>query len=413
MIAKNKPFNQFLEHIVIIGGGRWARVLIKEICWLVSTSTKISIYSPNNATYMLEWIHGENFEQHIQVLTELPQLATTKLNVVIVVNAARDHYRAIKWGISNEAAVLTEKPITLNFAKTQELINLANKLNIKLASAHIFLFASYLKFFANYVNQIGKIHSIKIVWADSKVEIRYGEQKQYDPGLPIIADLLPHITSIIWTITSNLPEQCEKLRIFKGGAQVELGLKVKDIQCDVQLSRNSIERKRIIEIIVDKKEVRLDFSTEQIVIYDEGKEIIIDNILHAELKPSVLMLKAFFQWVVDGNFDKRLDINIGMCSNRLIDQALIMYKEILKPWLLQKLCSSMKIDEDLYYALNEFFQFNDFLSKIVVEQQITKVRQWMLENSLNINLDEINLKLDPFMILKSITQGLKQNNECS
>ena len=100
--------------IAVIGGGRWSRVFIEILCGLIPPTTKLSVYTPHNAVAMSAWVSENGFDQHIQVSSDLPQLLAGKSNAVIVVNAARDHEKAIEWAISCGASVLVEKPVTLN-----------------------------------------------------------------------------------------------------------------------------------------------------------------------------------------------------------------------------------------------------------------------------------------------------------
>ena len=45
-----------VNNIIIMGGGRWARVIIKVLHDIVDPSVNISIYTPNNHLNMNKWV---------------------------------------------------------------------------------------------------------------------------------------------------------------------------------------------------------------------------------------------------------------------------------------------------------------------------------------------------------------------
>ena len=73
-------------------------------------------------------------------------------NAIIVVNAASDHEESVEWALGQGCPVLVEKPFCLNFFAAQRLANLALTKNRYLATAHVFLFASYVETFSKLVS---------------------------------------------------------------------------------------------------------------------------------------------------------------------------------------------------------------------------------------------------------------------
>jgi predicted dehydrogenase len=232
--------------VAVIGGGRWARVLTEVLCGLAPPSVGISVHSLHNASLMSAWASKSGLGQRIHVSSGWPEFLSARSSAAIVTNAARDHERAIEWALSAGAPVLVEKPIALTAAASQRLANLARSRDVYFAAAHIFLFARYLENFARLVAKAGDIRSLQVLWMDPQTESRYGEKKQYDPGLPVFADWLPHVSSIVGALTPGLPQRCEKLKLLRGGAHLELELVLGEIPCSVQLARNGDRRRRII-----------------------------------------------------------------------------------------------------------------------------------------------------------------------
>lgn len=191
----NKLKSPCPKHIILFGGGRWARVWLETLNILVSSFVRISVISPHNAKGMFAWVLARKLEDRIQVFDIFPKVNTDEFSVALVANSACDHEKAIEWALLHRFPVLVEKPITSNFYSTQKMIDLANKNKTYLASANVFLFTNYMQDFLKIVLKNGSPQSLKIIWIDPQEESRYGEKKSYDSGLPIFADWLPHIVS--------------------------------------------------------------------------------------------------------------------------------------------------------------------------------------------------------------------------
>jgi predicted dehydrogenase len=125
-------------------------------------------------------------------------------SVLFVVNSARDHELSASWAITNNIPVLIEKPFTLSSESTLGLIQLAHEKSSFLASAHVFLFASYITRLKAFIHSSPAITSIDFKWHDSQGEYRYGDKKSFDLSLPVFADVFPHIYSILDYLFPNL-----------------------------------------------------------------------------------------------------------------------------------------------------------------------------------------------------------------
>ena len=130
----------FPDHLVIIGGGRWARVYIETVIKMLPSDTLISIHSEKNVKGMNVWAEKSCLQNRLKISNKLPDLKKNKNNAVIISNAAKDHAHFVKWGIEKKAKILVEKPLALNFKIASQLVELAKKDNIYLASAHVFIF---------------------------------------------------------------------------------------------------------------------------------------------------------------------------------------------------------------------------------------------------------------------------------
>lgn len=344
------------RHIAIFGGGRWARVLIETVCSIVPKKTVISIYSAKNAKAMSTWVLEKKFKQSVYIYSDFSELNIHKINVSIIVNAARDHELIIEKNLRAGIPVLVEKPVTLSYASTSRLVKLANIKSVLFASAHVFLFARYLYNFSFIVDNSREVKSIYVNWTDPKLESRYGENKLYDQGLPVFYDLLPHILSIISRFTTNASITDINLGFYKGGSHIEVQCMLGDIFCSLKLIRNGSVRRREFEVVTDQV-LKLDFSKEPGFIHKGDNIICSDKKWDIDKRPAEQMLSAFLTQAVTGNIDNRLNIEIALRANKLIDSVSNYYNQSLLSWLKTSLPLQILVDIDLQYALREIIFF--------------------------------------------------------
>jgi predicted dehydrogenase len=339
------------------------------------------VHSRHNAESVSVWARSRGLQERVDVSSEWPQLLCARSAAVIVANAARDHESAVQSALSEGVPVLVEKPIALTAVAARRLADLARNRNTRLGAAHVFLFARYLESFVRLVNETGSVRSLRVCWMDPQVEKRYGEEKRFDPGLPIFADWLPHVVSITSALTPGLPQRCERLKFFRGGAHLELKLILGNIPCSVALARNGDRRQRSVEVVTSERTLLLDFSKEPGTITSDSLTSNGDPDWGREKGPAALMLLAFLRWAAGGKFDSRLDIEVGVRASEVIDQTSSMYKEALVPWLAARLTSSESDNDDLRYALTELLQSGTPLPESATEQQIERVRREFLRTS--------------------------------
>ena len=367
--------NSYPKYIAIIGGGRWARVIIEVLCEIVSKKTTLYIYSLHNANGMTKWLEFKNFQQNIKVVKTISNIENTKLEGAIVVNSAKDHELSTKTLLTMSIPVLVEKPLSLSYSSTKNLMDLANFHQTFLCSAHVFLFSQYIFNFSNHVKKSGDIKSIYIEWHDEKNENRYGEIKSYDAGLPIYFDCLPHILSIISSVVSLGKVIIQNVSLFRGGSKVKIEFIMGGIGFEVQLERNSKSRRRVFSVEKNNKKSVLDFSEEPAIIKD-GQTIIEsgNKSMNSRDKPVALMLSAFMDQLRLGSLDTRLDPSLALYVNKFIDQVSYSYNKEFLLLLKSKLLTPVIIDDDLRYLLSEIISFNELIDLTELECRIQNVQ---------------------------------------
>ncbi len=365
------------DHIIIIGSGRWARVIIKELCNKVPLSVKLYIHSRHHAESINLWLKELSTNRKFCISSGWPPPSLPQGKIAaIIVNAAKDHSIALEWALENCSSVLVEKPIVPSEQTLHQFITLAEKKKCFLAPAHVFLFAPYVENFKNIVVNSDAITSLSFDWSDPKAEIRYGEKKQYDAGLPVYADWLPHIIPLIGVLVGGLPESCEDIQIDKGGAAVKINLKVKKISCHINLERNASQRRRVIRVISDNIPYELDFSTEPGIIRYKDITVSAGDNWGKEEGPLSQMLHSFLLQSESSLVDSRLSLNPAIHTCKLIDEVQKKYLSDIMMWICSKLNRHTKIDENIRYALTEILLNNSSISVHKIDHHLNLIEQY-------------------------------------
>lgn len=338
-----------LRQIAVIGGGRWARVYLETLHAMLPPSVLLTAHAPHSAPALQAWASARSMDARLRVESMLPEFAADASAAAIVVNAARDHEAATSHCLARGVRVLLEKPMTTSASASHRLVDMARQLNVDLAAAHVFRFASYVDHFARRIAETGKARSIRIEWTDPAAEDRYGETKRFDASLPMFADCLPHVVSLLVAITKQQPDTARLIKWGRGGAAQQLLLSVGDVGCDVVFERNADRRRRTIDVVTDGGSLALDFSVEPGRIRAGDHECSGDAEWEQRRRPLAQLLLSFL-----GNSarEPRLSVEPALCAAELTDQLMVTYRHELGEWL-QRQADASPSDVDLSYARAE------------------------------------------------------------
>jgi predicted dehydrogenase len=365
----------FLPRLAVLGGGRWARVLVGVLDELLPTEVALSMHSRRNALELRTWRESKQFRRPILIAEDDPHLNDSRDCAVIVVNAARDHAAATRMALAAGAPTLVEKPVALTAAEVEDLMRLAQASTARLAAAHVFMFPRYLDRFRRALTCAGGACRIHVRWADPRGENRHGESKRYDPGLPVYADWLPHVLSMLNVLVTDAVPAVSQLRCQRGGAHVGLDIALGAVTCTIDMERNGMKRERRIEAECGKGERQvLDFSQEPGRIFDGSDWRDADPDWTTSPRPVASMLHAFLHWSASGVPDRRLDIQVGLAACRAIEQAQTLYREAQSGWLVSRLSQGGGwADPDVIYALEERLQARVRFPAPELERRISRL----------------------------------------
>src|SRR5271170_3729886 len=126
-------------------------------------------------------------------------LNATNVDAVAVVTPVWTHYELAKAALENGKHVFVEKPFTSNTAQAEELINLAQRKNLKIMVDHTFLFTGAVKKISQLLNEgtLGKLY----YYDATRVNLGL-----FQHDINVLWDLAPHDLSIMDYLIKTSPE---------------------------------------------------------------------------------------------------------------------------------------------------------------------------------------------------------------
>jgi predicted dehydrogenase len=124
---------------------------------------------------------------------------STKIDAVAVVSPVWTHYDLAKAALLNGKHVFVEKPFTINTAQGEELIELADKRNLKIMVDHTFLFTGAVRKISQLIDEgaLGKLY----YYDSTRVNLGL---LQHDVN--VLWDLAPHDLAIMDHLIKETPE---------------------------------------------------------------------------------------------------------------------------------------------------------------------------------------------------------------
>ena len=137
---------------------------------------------------------------HIGVVSETADLlSSTEIDAVAIVTPVWTHYELTKAALENGKHVFVEKPFTSDSAQAEELIELAEKKNLKIMVDHTFLFTGAVK----KISQLLEEGTLGNIYYYDSMRVNLG---LFQHDVNVIWDLAPHDLSIIDHLIKETPE---------------------------------------------------------------------------------------------------------------------------------------------------------------------------------------------------------------
>jgi predicted dehydrogenase len=137
---------------------------------------------------------------HVYVSAEASEILTSPdIDAVAIVTPVWTHYELAKAALENGKHVFVEKPFTSNVNQAEELIELADRRNLKIMVDHTFLFTGAVKKIKQLLHEglLGKLY----YYDSTRVNLGL-----FQHDINVVWDLAPHDLSIMDYVIDGSPE---------------------------------------------------------------------------------------------------------------------------------------------------------------------------------------------------------------
>jgi predicted dehydrogenase len=179
----------------VIGYGYWGPNIVRNLTSLedsqVVAIAEMSLSARNRAQKAYPGIHVTSDASEV--------LTSTKIDAVAVVTPVWTHYELARAALENGKHVFVEKPFTSNTEQAEELINLAQRKNLKIMVDHTFLFTGAVKKISQLLDEgtLGKLY----YYDATRVNLGL-----FQHDINVLWDLAPHDLSIMDHLIKTSPE---------------------------------------------------------------------------------------------------------------------------------------------------------------------------------------------------------------
>tara|TARA_B100000963_G_C22635283_1_gene677272 strand:+ start:583 stop:1566 length:984 start_codon:yes stop_codon:yes gene_type:complete len=287
--------------IIIVGCGRWGKVILKEISTNFKKIKRIYVYT--NYINQLKKFAERNKIKNLEIFKDFRKLKTLKISHGIVVKKNNLHFKFAKKLIKHNCNVLVEKPFTRTINQAKTLERLSQKRKILLCISLPFFYAYYFYFVKKNIIKKDKIKSLNFYWFDKPNEFRHNAVKKFDTKINYIEDIFYHIFSISSIFCGKgiftFPKKELKLNNYKTITSI-----FKNKKITINCSRNWKRRLRKLEInLVNGKKLSINFS-KNVIIKLMGKKI--SYILE---KKNRTLKYQLFNFLKLNNYNSRHNLN--------------------------------------------------------------------------------------------------------
>jgi len=181
--------------IGVIGYGYWGPNIVRNFHSL--DNSEVVLVADRNP--QCEARLKKTFPSVRFTMDENEVLTSTNIDVVAVVTPVWTHYELAKRALENGKHVFVEKPFTYSVAQAEELIELAERKNLKIMVDHTFLFTGAVR----KIKQLVEKKELGDLYYYDSLRVNLG---LFQHDVNVIWDLAPHDLSIMDYVIADKPE---------------------------------------------------------------------------------------------------------------------------------------------------------------------------------------------------------------
>ena len=288
-----KKFNRLNNSIIVVGGGRWATIIINELLLNFKGLKKIIVVTKNKNIF-------DNFsnksKKKLKYESNLSFLKKEdKIKFAIIANKNKNHFSTSKLLIQKKINILVEKPLVETASQYKILLSLSKTNNCKVFVSMPFYFSYYFYFFKQrYIKN--KKYNIHFEWHDKINETRKGKLKKHDFSINYLQDTLYHFYGIIACFYGN--KKIHHIKSLNKKNEGYLKLKYNNSKLHFNCSRKKTNKRvRLITFESKRKKYVINFS-------DDNNIKIINDKIKQKLKFNFCQKTLKYQLYYFLNFNK-------------------------------------------------------------------------------------------------------------
>ncbi len=300
-----------MKNLYLLGGGRWARVVLGEVIKLSDENLSIAVISNKNYLFMQEWVRKTFLDRNILVYKKIPE-NFNKDSFLYVLNETELRFETLLKLSQFKIPVLVEKPIGLNYYEADKIVNLYKDNKVPLMSAQVFRFLESAPIIRDILKTFD-FHSILVYWSDPHSEVKSGEIKRYEKMIPPFLDILPHIFSLLEEIIGDFRVSFKSIIFNEIEKEFMLILRINSsLDLEIKYSRIASVRARYLEFHAPSGFIKYDFSKNETITKFEGNRRVLYKD-YGKSKAIQLMLIKFLAYkeggLVDTQFSHKTNIS--------------------------------------------------------------------------------------------------------
>ena len=177
----------------LIGCGYWGPNLLRNLYALPNCQVKQVVEIDKSR---IEYINRQY--PSLKVSSNIRDVFTPDIDAVVIATPAPTHYELAKIALENHKHVLVEKPLAMNTAQAQELIDLSQKNHCQLMAGHTFEYNAAVQYLKKSIED-GKIGKPYYLYAQ---RLNLGIVRQ---DINALWNLAPHDVSILIYVLGKMP----------------------------------------------------------------------------------------------------------------------------------------------------------------------------------------------------------------
>lgn len=312
--------------VLIVGGGRWARVWASVIAQARNTGADILVASKHAAANPPEWMELRARFPDIKIVSSAAEAFGARPDILATIIASRpqDHVRDGLEAVNFGSNVLIEKPLSPSVLDGRILVEAARKRGRVLALGTEFSFLPACHaLHPEIILASNDGEGIHLIWNDPPSELRHGAVKARHTEVSLLADLLPHAASIfrIFSGAGNLDVVGAELSNGRSKGTIDFRDR-SDRRYRLEANVEADGRTRLLQAGKMRSGTQIDFSAPKTVVVINGEA--------RELEQGLSQLESVMRLELGAFIDEIENLTRNGGTGTIAQEMLVLQEQLEK-----------------------------------------------------------------------------------